>query len=241
MKSNAAENKRINFNRSCDALPILISNYKSGNFDLLSDICFRLNSIVEYVESDIYHDSFQLLSHYREFSEYLKETYAQRIFLVLKEAKAYSYTPKNIIKFIRGEGKAHGSSNLKKEKRLLLYDFIHEENARSKPELEFAITWNWIIYPGIKSDKGNTDSSTPFVHRIKINNIELQLTAIESVVLSIALDFHNILSLGQMSWVGRIAITNNFNAFRESFGDKIVDNLISQEKWILEKTKCKDI
>jgi hypothetical protein len=44
-----------------------------------------------------------------------------------------------------------------------------------------------------------------------------------------------------MSWVGRIAITNNFNAFRESFGDKIVDNLISQEKWILEKTKCKDI
>lgn len=235
----------MNFRRSCDTLPTLISNYAPGNFDLLSDICLHLNVIVEYVESDIYHDSFQLLPHFREFSKYLKETYGQHIFLVLKEIKVYSYTPKYIIKFIRGEGGAHGDSELKKknglkdEKRWILYNFIHEEDAEIHPELEFAITQNFIIYPGGKASSGNTDSGTPFEHELTTNGTVLKLTAIESVVLGIALDFHSILSSGQMNWIGRLAVKNDLNAFRESFGDEIIDGLISQENWMLKEVKRK--
>ncbi len=242
MRLNAINTKKENFIKKLDELIPLIKNYKSGDFNELSRICIHLNAIREYAQSSIYTDARRILSHFEEFIEYLENTYNKRIFLILKEKEVYSYTPNAIIKFLRGEGEIHGDSDLDKEKRIVLHNFIFEESATIYPEIEFAITYNFIIYPGVKSSNGNGDSFNLFIQSLKFAECdEKKLTLIESVVLAIALDFYFVISSGKMVWNGRVAIKNDLNAFRTSLGDQIIDDLISQEKWMLDQLKTRNI
>ena len=239
MKVDILKVKDDLFKEACRCLPTRIVNYSSSNFKELGIICKELVTIEEYVIGE----EKNVEKYYEPLINYFENIYRKIIFLVLKNDKdCFSYTPKDLIKFIRGEG-LHGASVLKNDKRKTLHYFAFENNSIKKPTIEFAITKNFIIYPGLRFASGNVDSSNPFLEIIRIeagNGIrEIKLTTLESIIIAIGYDIYNLLNFGEISWKGRMAVTNSLDVFRNSLGDEIVTKLIDQENFCLDLIKNK--
>lgn len=144
------------------------------------------------------------------------------IALVLSDGQsAFKYSRKDLVKYLRGEF-LHGDSDNRDAKRLLLHNFVFEEDDHI--DLEYAVTWSFVIFPGLKSSLGNTDSNTPFIQGIKFEDREIQVTQIESIVINAAYEYWQSL-IGQSIPFNKVAITNDLDAFVEILGSDIVQSL----------------
>lgn len=158
------------------------------------------------------------------------------IALVLNDGlSTYKYSRKDLVKFVRGEF-IHGDSDNRDAKRKTLHNFVFEEN--NNINLEYAVTWSFVIFPGIKSSHGNSDSNTPFVQNIKFEDREIEVTQVESIIINAAYEFWQSL-MGQPIQFNKVAITNNLDAFVESLGSDIVQSLKQDwgaiQAWLKEK------
>ncbi len=167
---------------------------------------------------------------------YRINVYSRMIALVLHDgSSAFNYTRKDLVKFLRGEF-LHGDSDNRDPKRIALHNFVFEENR--KVSLEYAVTWNFVIFPGVKSSLGNTDSDTPAVQNINIEGREIEATQVESIVFNAAYDYWQVLNGLEISF-NKVAITNDLDAFKEILGVELVESLKNEwntiQLWQKEK------
>lgn len=224
------ENKEIKgklFLENFQNFHIWLDNYRTGDFELLSSICSGICIFEEYFTTP---QSERLYQSDNEpvFLDYLNTVYGEHIILILKyDERCFSYSRRYIIKMVRGEGK-HGQSEIRDKKREALHKFLFEETRLS--EYIFAITHNWIIFPGGWNAGGNRDSSNAFLEGVEINGqAKHYITTIESVIFNIALEIWTSLTLGKVVWHKQITIVNDLDAFIDLIGLNTVNNIKSQQ------------
>jgi len=228
MKINPEKIKTDIFEKAVKDLPQLLASYEENDFEKLGKLCKYICQINEYLNRR----NRKRLKNEVNVKKYRDYIYPMMCVLVLHNGqKTFAYSRNNIIKYLRGES-LHGDSTKNKPKRAMLYDFIFEKDQNI--DLEFAVTWSFVIYPGLKSSKSNTDSFTPFRQIIKLENREISVTQIESIALNIIYEYWQILSRNNILW-NKVMLTNDLEFFREKFGSDIVEKLIEEEmkikKW----------
>jgi len=202
-------------------LPQLLFAYEAGDFEALGSMCQLTCLIDEYVGRTARR---MRLVHELFIARYRQNVYSKMIALVLLDGtNAFSYTRKEVVRFLRGEF-VHGDSDNRDQKRITLHDFAFEHN--NSISLEYAVTWSFVIFPGIRSSEGNTDSNTPFVQSIRIENREIKVSQLESIALNAIVEYREALLRGRIHW-HKAAVTNNLDAFRNTLGDVVIDTLIS--------------
>lgn len=204
----------------------LLTRYRTGDFELLSSICASICIFEEYITTPP-SERLYLADNEAAFLDYLARVYGEHIALVLKyDEKCFSYSRKYIIKMVRGEGK-HGQSELRDRKREALHKFLFEGNKLS--EYVFAITHNWVIYPGVWRKGGNRDSSNAFLESVKIDGQAKHcITTMESVIFNIALEIWTSFTLGKVVWYKQVIIVNRLEEFIGLIGLDAVNNINSQ-------------
>lgn len=218
------------FRKALHRLPSLVNRYESGQFETLGAICQLVCAVDEYCGRTTRK---LRLAHEAYVSKYRTRVFASMTALVLRDqSDAYSYTRKDVVKFIRGEF-AHGDSDNRDPRRLALHNFAFELSA--EVGLEYAFTGSFVIFPGIRSSVGNTDSATPFIQRFNLDGRDVEVTQLESIALNAVIEYLQALQSGSVLWNHRVAMTNDLDPFRGRLGDKIVDSIASDwantENW----------
>ena len=221
--------KESAFRKAMESLPKMLSKYNAGDYEALGDMCQAMCVVDEYCGRR----SRKLrLKNELAVKEYREKIYSKMVALVIYDgAHAFKFSRKEVVKFVRGEF-LHGDSDIRDERRLALHNFTFENN--DEVTLEFAVTWSFVIFPGIRSSLGNTDSKTPFIQNIKFGDREIEVTQVESVVINAVYEFFQVLVGEKIPWQ-KVAMTNNLEAFRDRLGDEIVDVLLKEwpiiERW----------
>ena len=225
--------KETAFRKAMTILPRLVNNYEAGDYEVLGQICQQMCLVDEYCGR---RGRKLRLNHEFVVQKYRSGVYAEMIALVIRDdSRAHKYTRKDVVKFIRGEF-IHGDSDNRDHRRLVLHNFAFESD--EKLSLEYAITWAFIIFPGIRSSAGNTDSHTPFVQGINFGDRKIEVTQLESIVINAVYEYLQALLHGKVHW-DKLAITNDLDSFRSELGSEIVDALIKEwgemQKWRVNK------
>lgn len=227
MKIENREIKGKLFLENFQKFHVWLQTYRTGNFELLSSICTGICIFEEYLTTPQRDRLYQAINE-NIFLDYLDGVYGKHIVLVLKYSdKCFSYTRKYIIKMIRGEGK-HGQSEVRDLKREALHKFLFEDVKLS--EYVFAITYNWVIYPGIWKEGGNRDSSNFFSEYVEINEEPKHpLTTIESVIFNIAVEIWSSFELGKVIWPKQIVMSSDLDSFVDLIGLDTINNIKAQQ------------
>lgn len=233
MKIKPEKIKESTFRRAASRLPRQIQAFETGNFDLIGSLCQDLCSIDEFCGRSTRRLKLNNESLVRAYRD---KVYSGMVALVLSDGQStYKFSRKDLVKYLRGEF-LHGDSDNRDAKRLLLHNFVFEED--DKVDLEYAITWSFVIFPGGKSSIGNTDSNTPFIQDIKFEDREIQVTQIESIIINAAYEYWQSL-MGQSIPFNKVAITNDLDAFVEVLGSDIVQSLKTDwgtiQTWLRER------
>ena len=226
MKIKSEKVKESAFCRAVEGLVQRLRTFDTGHFDLIGLLCQDISTIDEFCNRS----SRRLkLKDEALVRAYRFHVYSKMIALVLHDGStAFSYTRKDLIKFLRGEY-LHGDSDNRDKRRTALHDFAFEET--KVVSLEYAVTWSFVIFPGIRSSIGNTDSDTPFVQSIKIEGREIETTQIESIVLSAAYEYWQALN-GLPIGFNKVAVTNDLDAFSTLLGSDLVMRLKNEWKML---------
>jgi len=215
--------KESTFWRSIKGLGQKLRAFETGNFDLIGSLCQDISSIDEFCGRSSRKMKF---ANEAAINSYRVNVYSKMTALVLHDgSQAFRYTRKDLIKFLRGEH-VHGDSDNRDKKRVALHDFVFE--VRPVVSLEYAVTWGFIIFPGLRSSAGNTDSGVPFLQSINIDGRSIEVTQIESIVFSAALECWQVMN-GQTVLFNKLAITNDLDAFSDFLGAEIVGRL--KDEW----------
>ncbi len=173
-------------------LPYLMVNYVAGDLPTLGELCNSINVLAEFYQENSESD---IAKRVPRLTQYLNTKFKECVVLVLKsDDKHFGFTANNITKFVRGES-VHGASDNQDEKRKALHDYIFEKN--NSIECEFQISWNWIVGPNLRSDSGNIDTGSAFVHSVNLNGNKREISQIESTILAIAYEFWQANTNGQ--------------------------------------------
>lgn len=226
--------KESTFRRSIKGLGQKLRTFETGNFELIGSLCHDVSSIDEFCGR-----SSRKLKFANEpaINSYRVNVYAKMTALILHDgSQAFRYTRKDLIKFLRGEH-VHGDSDNRDKKRIALHDFVFE--VRPVVSLEYAVTWGFIIFPGLRSSAGNTDSGAPFLQNINIDGRTIEVTQVESIIFSASLEYWQVMN-GQAVAFNKLAITNDLDAFSDFLGAELVTCLKDEwetiKKW--QHTKC---
>ena len=235
MRTSPEKVKETAFHKAMKELPRLLSRYEAGDYETLGNMCQHVCMVDEYCGRKTRK---LRLANEGATSVYRSRVYAQMAALVIRDrSQAFKFTRKDVVKFIRGEF-AHGDSDNRDQKRSALHDFAFESN--NEVTLEFAITWAFVIFPGIRSSTGNTDSQTPFVQKINFGDRKIEVTQMESIVINAIYEYIQALMSGRIPW-NKVAITNDLDAFRVLLTDEIVDALVEDWEEIQKWQETKEI
>lgn len=210
-----------------NSLKRLIPTYNSNDLESLSSICEALCIIKEFAlrpENKL---------RFVNFVNYLDVVYDKHHVLTLSyNAKYYSYTRNNIIKFIRGEG-LHGDSKINRSKNprdKALHDFVFPNDHSSTAEFVFLISMDFIVGPNIKSSSGNRDSDSCLSHTINKGGETCTITTIESIALFAAYEFWQKWT-GQTPVWSRAPVILEFDPglHKDEWGIETVQNILSQK------------
>jgi len=221
--------KESAFRKAMESLPKMLSRYNAGDYESLGVMCQAMCVVDEYCGRQT--RKLQLKNE-AAVKNYREKIYSKMTALVIYDGlRAFKFSRKEIVKFVRGEF-LHGDSDIRDDRRFALHNFAFENN--NEVTLEFAVTWSFVIFPGIRSSLGNTDSKTPFLQNIKFEGREIEVTQVESVVINAIYEFFKVLVGEKIPWQ-KVAVTNNLEAFRDRLGDEIVDTLLKEwpviERW----------
>lgn len=233
MKIKPDKIKESSFHKAASRLPRLIETFETGDFEHIGKMCLSVCTIDEFLGRS----TRRLKSpHEPLIAAYRENVYSRMVALVLHDgSNAFKYSRSYVIKFLRGEY-LHGDSDNRDEKRMTLHNFVFEEDSRIS--LEYAVTWSFVIFPGMYASSGNTDSGTPFMQDVKFHDREIEITQIESIALNTAIEYWEILNGRLMPWQ-KLAVLNDLDAFVGKLGREIVTALKADwavmKQWHKEK------
>jgi len=210
----------------------LLFNYEPGDLDTL---CELAETVVRGYEYWITSRSKPVLNgpYQAELKSWFRTHFSNQVCLVLEnEGRIYSYTRRYILKKLRGIG-VHSDQNDRDEKDKIFRKFVFEED---KPSFYgFAVTHCWLITGGIVRDTGNTDSSNPFRERVKLNEREIIVSTLESLVISVYVEFWFTLQEGSYYNAGRLLFQTDLGQLQERFGKNIGKDCYDTVQWHLSK------
>lgn len=235
MKIKPEKIKESSFRKAIDKLPKLLLSYQASDYFCLGEMCNHLCVIDEFIGRST--RKLKINNDYH-VNLYRNQVYSKMYALVLaSNSGAQTYTRRDLIKFLRGEF-LHGDSDNRDMRRRILHDFVFEND--ESISLEFGITWSFVIYPGLRSTAGNTDSRTPFLQRITFDKREIVVTQVESIVINALHEYLSMLFHGKIPW-NKVAFRNDIHAFRALLGGKVVDQMFLEEETILKWLKDKEM
>lgn len=218
-----------NLERRINAIPRQMSEYRPNDIGLLSEMAAALVLAYEYFILGTGHTSLRT-PHMKEVKSYLAGLFQAQACLILKwEDRYYAYSRLQILKALRAT-LFHADQKDRSKKDEALRNFVFEDAVSST--LEFAITHNWLITPGLYSDRGNTDSGSPFIEAIRINDQpELHITISESLVLNVIAEFWGISMSGSYLNIHRILWRISREELVKRFGKDIGGHAFETVLW----------
>lgn len=223
MKVHVPSKKREIAEKAEIAFKNYFTNYVSGDFSALGEICNSMCVLKEFF----------LSNHFRaekgHIVTYMNKVFDKHIVLILSNGeKRFCYTRNNLIKFIRGEAK-HGDSENKDDKRLALHTFTFETTTEFT--YEFGISANWIVGPNLRRAEGNFDSENAFVHEVNLARGKQRLTFMESVIFHTAYEFWQTCTNQKPVWQPKCRVSFNPDDFVYIWGKDVVTNIKEQEPY----------
>lgn len=214
-----------------DRLYSSLIDYQPGKIKGLSELAQTISMGNEYWTTHKYSSKIKPI-HYNNTIDYLEGIYLTQICLVLnKNSKYYSYTRNNIIKSLRGFGFHADHDDKSNRKQKVLRQFVYENN-KEQVTYEVALTYDWLIMPGVYSSAGNQDSNGPYRLKWKIEGKPtLLLSVIESVMLHIALEFSEICKNGRYFHKNRLLMHIDDDTLIKKFGLEIAEKIMDLIKW----------
>jgi hypothetical protein len=203
--------------------------YEPDSVEVLSELCQTMAMAYEYwatsKQKPVLYGPFQ-----QELNQWLRNSFETQIILVLKfEDTFYSYSRKFVLKQLRGNV-AHSDRERREKKNEALSNFVFEEDGALSTS-EFAVTHGWIFTGGLERTGGNTDSNSPYRHRIGLNDREFFVTTIESVVINIALEFWFTLQEGEYVNSARLLQEQSLNDLIVRYGERIGNECAETMDW----------